>query len=163
MMRWLGHQRVSVLDGGIAAWNEAGFETTTDIPEFPVSEFQANEPLTKLVTADELLNFDGVLIDARARDRFRGLNETIDHTSGHIPGARCSPCSENIGNDGRFTRDPSKFSFVNNDANVVCYCGSGISANSNILAMLVSGYPEPALYPGSWSEWIEDSSRPVER
>lgn len=160
MLRWLGHEKVSVLDGGFAGWQEAGFETATDIPVPKPTEFAIGTPLTRTVTAEEVLNHRGVLVDARAEDRFQGFNETMDHTAGHIPGAICSPFLKNIGSDGKFTRNPNKFEGVSKDADVICYCGSGVTATNNILAMLVSGFDEPALYPGSWSEWIEDPSRP---
>lgn len=160
MLRWLGHEQVSVLDGGYSAWQEAGFETATDIPVPNPTEFTIGRPLTRTVTAEEVLNHQGVLVDARAEDRFQGQNETMDHTAGHIPGAICSPFVDNIGSDGKFTRDPKKFKDVARESDVICYCGSGVTATNNILALTLLGYPEPALYPGSWSEWIEDSSRP---
>lgn len=161
MLRWLGHERVSVLDGGFAAWLDAGYETSSDIPVPVQSTFAMGQPLTKTATADEVANHGGVLLDARTEDRFHGMNETMDHTAGHIPGAVCSPFPENLGPDGKFTRDPAKFANVAKEAKVICYCGSGVTATNNILALVVAGYDEPILYPGSWSEWIEDDTRPI--
>ena len=160
MLRWLGHERVSVLDGGFAAWQEAGFDTSSDIPVPTSAHFEIGSPLTRTVTADDILPLSGILLDARTEDRFQGLNEIVDHTAGHIPGAVCSPFVDNIGSDGKFTRDPRKFESIDKDSDVICYCGSGVTATNNILALTLLGYPEPALYPGSWSEWIEDPSRP---
>lgn len=160
MLRWVGHERVSVLDGGFAAWQAAGFQTSTDISVPSPTKFSVGDPITRMVTADEVTNHRGLLLDARTEDRFQGLNETMDHTAGHIPGAVCSPFVDNTGPDGKFTRDPGKFEGISGDADVICYCGSGVTATNNILALIVLGYDEPALYPGSWSEWIEDPDRP---
>lgn len=161
MLRWVGHPRASVLDGGFSAWCDAGFETSSDIPVPQPTSFTVRESLTRTATADDVAQHPGVLVDARTEDRFHGMNETIDHTAGHIPGAFCSPFLQNLGPDGKFTRDPSKFEGIPMHKDVICYCGSGVTATNNILAMVVAGYEEPALYPGSWSEWIEDPERPL--
>jgi len=101
------------------------------------------------------------LIDARSRPRFEGREEPIDPVAGHIPGAICMPFQENLGADGRF-RTPAELAgrFAGHGGDSVCYCGSGVTAAHNILAMRVAGLPEPVLYPGSWSEWIRDPARP---
>ncbi len=161
MMRWVGHERVSVLDGGFDAWQAGGFAVSTDIPPAVRCTFETREPLTRTVTAEQVASHIGILLDARTSDRFHGENELMDHTAGHIPGAICSPFLDNIGPSGKFTRDPAKFSMVSKDADVICYCGSGVTATNNILALVVAGYGEPALYPGSWSEWIENSDRAI--
>ena len=161
MFRWLGHERVSVLDGGFEAWKSAGFSQSNDGIKRSQSTFAAKPPLTHLADANEVLNHHGVLIDARAENRFRGEVEPIDHTAGHIPGAICRPSSLNLDRSLKFTRDGSRFDMVTDDAKVICYCGSGISATHNIFSIVLTGRKEPALYPGSWSEWIEDPSRPV--
>ena len=136
--------------------------------------FQQRPSLTRTVAAADLVAFinrEGVsadsvytLIDARAQARFDGVEEPIDPVAGHIPGAHCLPFQENLDAAGAF-RTPEELrerfaGCAQGDANVVNYCGSGVTAAHNILAMLVAGYPEPALYPGSWSEWIVDPQRP---
>jgi thiosulfate/3-mercaptopyruvate sulfurtransferase len=102
------------------------------------------------------------LIDARAAERFAGIKEPIDHTAGHIPGAVCLPATGNLDDHQHFrTARELQERFGTLQGDVVCYCGSGVTATHNILAMRIAGLPEPALYAGSWSEWIEDASRPV--
>ena len=107
------------------------------------------------------------LLDARANDRYRGRNETIDAKAGHIAGALNAPFQENLDAVGMFL-EPSALrhrfeALLGSDAGtpVVCYCGSGVTAAHNVLAMVRAGLPEPALYPGSWSEWITDPENPT--
>lgn len=162
LARWLGVARVAVLDGGIDAFVAAGGVLSTEVPRVAPTRFVAGEPLTKIVEAEEILARDDLtLIDARARARYLGLEEPMDPKAGHIPGAVSMPCQENLDARGCFIRDGGRFAGLP-DENVVSYCGSGITATHNILAMVVAGLPEPALYPGSWSEWVADPSRPIE-
>lgn len=161
MMRWVGHSDVRVLDGGLHQWSERGFETTADVVQPVPCKFEVQSSLTKVCGPNDLLGGEHKMIDARSRDRFMGQNETIDHTGGHIPGAVCYPFDENQASDKRFNRIPDRFAALDRNDSIVCYCGSGVSATHNIMALLLAGYPEPILYPGSWSEWIEDSSRPI--
>lgn len=163
MMRWVGHTDVRVLDGGLHQWNEHGLETTIEVERPRRCHFVVSSSLTKTCGPDELLGGEHKLIDARSHDRFMGQNETIDHTAGHIPGAVCYPFDENQDADKRFKRDSGRFEALDPAESIVCYCGSGVSATHNIMALLLAGYPEPILYPGSWSEWIEDPSRPIGR
>jgi thiosulfate/3-mercaptopyruvate sulfurtransferase len=166
MMRWLGHEDVAVLNGGLDAWQSASLPLTdepTDIAS--PGSFQPGRALTREVTAEELPSDNLILIDARDRPRFLGEVEPIDPIAGHIPGAICAPFSGNL-EEGRFrTPESLKARFesagIARSANNVCYCGSGVTAAHNILAMLLAGYEEPALYPGSWSEWITDPHRPI--
>lgn len=161
MFRWLGHEKVSVLDGGLSAWKVAGQPLSVDVNELKTSTFEPKSALTSLVDANDVLNHQGVLIDARAENRFRGEIEPIDHTAGHIPGAICRPSSGNFDESFKYTKDGSRFDVLTENADVICYCGSGISATHNILSIILAGHKEPSLYSGSWSEWIEDPSRPV--
>ncbi len=168
MLQWLGHDKVAVLDGGWQAWNAAGLPVTQVVPAKPgvVADHYSNRAaLVQLVSANEINGQSQLLLDARELPRFKGEVETIDPVAGHIPGAVCAPFSTNLQADGRF-RSPQqlreKFSMTSGSAKpVVCYCGSGITACHNILAMAVAGLPLPALYAGSWSEWITDAGRPV--
>lgn len=166
MFRWLGHPDVAVLDGGFSAWQAQGHPVTDEVIQRPTSDFNANEPLTRMVTADDVANTRLTIIDARGEERYRGEVEPIDPVAGHIPGAICVPFANNLDASGRFKDTASlaerfEEAGVPRDQESICYCGSGVSAAHNILAMVHSGFPEPALYPGSWSEWITDPNRPV--
>jgi thiosulfate/3-mercaptopyruvate sulfurtransferase len=159
-LRFLGHQAVAVLDGGLAAWTGP---LETSVPEPRTGHFSIRPSLTRTIDAQELLaGLDHAdLVDARARPRFEGREEPIDPVAGHIPGASCLPFQGNLGQDGRFLSAAElQKRFHGHGADTVCYCGSGVTAAHNILAMRVAGLPEPRLYPGSWSEWIRDPSRP---
>jgi thiosulfate/3-mercaptopyruvate sulfurtransferase len=159
-LRWLGHEKVALLNGGLGAW-PGSLSVTDSRPA--AGNFSIRPSLTRHLAVTELAdNTDSFqLIDARTQARFDGLEEPIDPVAGHIPGAICRPFQENLGKDGRF-RPPAELAtrFPEGD-NVVCYCGSGVTAAHNVLAMRVAGLPEPLLYPGSWSEWIRSSERPV--
>ena len=169
MLRWLGHEAVAVLDGGMAAWQSLGKPLTTDMPARAPGRVTIRAPFVPTVSVLEVMeNLDKgerVVIDARAQDRFRGENETIDPVGGHIPGARNRFFKDNLQADGRF-KSPEQlredFSKVIGDpAKAVMQCGSGVTACHNLLALEVAGMPGAALYPGSWSEWVGDASRPV--
>ena len=165
LTRWLGHFRVAVLDGGYQAWRERHAHSS-----MPAARPRLGKP--RAVAMDEVRTAvdenTWTLLDARAKDRFDGRNETIDAKAGHIPRAVNAPFHDNLGPDGRFLSSETlrkrfeKFLERDGDKPVVCYCGSGVSAAHNILAMVHAGLPEPALYAGSWSEWIVDSNNPVE-
>ena len=170
MVRWAGHARVAVLDGGFEAWQ--AMDAGTPHVDTPTSRLPPPEPRPTTVTVPELrprvADRTWTLLDARAPDRFDGTNETIDPRGGHIPGARNAPFTDNLTADGRFADRASlrrRFDALlaeSRDRPTVCYCGSGVTAAHNILAMVHAGLPEPALYAGSWSEWITDPDNPVE-
>ena len=161
MLRWVGHVDVRVLDGGLYQWDAGDLETTAVCTPVRRGRFQTGMAFTETCDSTNLLDGEYTLIDARSLDRFQGQNETIDHTAGHIPGALCYPFNENQAADKTFKRTPIRFNSLNPDRPVVSYCGSGVSATHNIMALLLAGFAEPILYPGSWSEWIEDSNRPI--
>lgn len=158
--RWLGHGAVAVLDGGLAAWPGPLSQAQ---PVVEPGQFSIRPPLTRTVDAAALVAglSATTLVDARSRARFDGLEEPVDPVAGHIPGAVCRPFQENLTDDGHF-QPPAvlaeRFADLPDDA--VCYCGSGVTAAHNVLAMRIAGRPEPVLYPGSWSEWIQDPARP---
>ncbi|MEU7487603.1 sulfurtransferase [Streptomyces sp. NPDC042319] len=167
LLRWAGHESVRVLDGGLAAWRAAGGELTTEEPAVEPGDFTVAPGALPVLDADEAaaLARRGVLLDARAGERYRGEVEPIDPVGGHIPGARSAPTNENATADG--TLRPAaelaeRFAALGAvpDAEVGVYCGSGVSAAHQILALAVAGVPA-ALYVGSWSEWSSDPSRPV--
>ncbi len=174
MLKWAGHERVAVLDGGMQAWYAAGGVVTSGAAtQHPAQAFALGPERAALVTTQQVLDRlqdpARTLIDARAEPRYRGEVEPLDPVAGHIPGALNRPFGRNIDTDGRFkpasvlkaelrelldNRDP---------AGVVHHCGSGVSAVPNIIAMEVAGFGRQALYAGSWSEWCSDRTRPVEK
>ncbi|MFE9609866.1 sulfurtransferase [Streptomyces sp. NPDC006012] len=164
LLRWTGHPDVRVLDGGLSAWEGP---LSTDVPEPDEGDFEPVPRPTGLLDAAgaAALARSGVLLDARAGERYRGDVEPIDRVGGHIPGAVSAPTNENVGPDGRFLpADELKARFaalgVPDAAQVGVYCGSGVSAAHQALALAVAGIPAE-LYVGSWSEWSADPSRPV--
>jgi thiosulfate/3-mercaptopyruvate sulfurtransferase len=167
LLRYFGHPEVTVLDGGLGAWVAAGYPISTEAPAVESGEFEARPgamPVLDPAGAAELAQH-GVLLDARAAERFRGEHEPVDPVAGHIPCARNRPTSENVGPDGRFLeRAALRAAFERAGARegveVGAYCGSGVTAAHEVLALEVAGF-HAALYPGSWSEWITDPSRPV--
>ncbi|HVO88036.1 MAG TPA: sulfurtransferase [Casimicrobiaceae bacterium] len=170
MLRWLDHHAAAVLDGGYAKWTREGRPTTTESPNVKAARFEVGRvapTVSATGVAASIPRHTLVLMDARAAERFRGDVETIDPVAGHIPGAINRPSSRNLGADGSF-RNPrdlrEQFEGMLHGRSVddvVHYCGSGVSACHNILAMAIAGYPLTRLYPGSWSEWSADGSRPV--
>jgi thiosulfate/3-mercaptopyruvate sulfurtransferase len=172
MLRWLGHAEVAVLDGGVAAWQAAGGEMSTDaVVATAASPYPERPCLTATVSADELLKRLGKspLIDARAAERFRGEVEPLDKQAGHIPGARNRFYKDNLDAYGRFKsaellrQDFTALCGSQAHAEVVHQCGSGVTACHNLLAMEVAGLNGSMLYPGSWSEWSSDPTKPVAR
>lgn len=174
LMRWLGHEDVAVLDGGFEAWVAAGYDVTDEAVTCPRTHFEIRAPLTRTVEADEVAGHTGLLLDARDRARYAGESEPIDAVAGHIPGAVCAPFMENMEQTGADqdrprmkSRESLRVQFeslgASDASSIICYCGSGVTATHTILALVHAGFSEPALYPGSWSEWITDPDRPVER
>jgi thiosulfate/3-mercaptopyruvate sulfurtransferase len=172
MLRWMGHAAVAVLDGGVAAWTAAGGALTTDpTPAAPgTPRYPERASLASTVNAGELAARLGraPLIDARAGERFRGEVEPLDRAAGHIPGALNRFFKDNLdAASGRFKpaaqlRTEWDILLGNRAAGeVVHQCGSGVTACHNLLAMEHAGLTGSALYPGSWSEWSADPSRPV--
>ena len=173
LLRWLGHDAVAVLDGGKDAWVKAGLPLEHDAaqePEFP-GKFQRRKSLVPTVDAaalvDNLERASLLVVDARAPDRFRGENETLDPIAGHIPGAANRCFRDNLAPDGRFKPAETlraEFGAVlgaRAPAQAVMQCGSGVTACHNLLALEAAGLGGAALYPGSWSEWCADPARPV--
>lgn len=159
MLRDIGHPDVAVLDGGLQAWLAEGRAVTAIVPHHQPEILAVGPGPTRSIDRDGVAErLDGlVLLDARAPERYRGETEPIDPVAGHIPGARNAPLEGNLGADGRFlSPDELAARYRNLGAdgdNVVVYCGSGVTACHDALAMVVAGLPEPTLYPGSWSDW----------
>jgi thiosulfate/3-mercaptopyruvate sulfurtransferase len=172
MLRWAGHRDVAVLDGGIAAWKAAGRAvSTTESPRRPAGNFTLAEALVSTVSYEQVkANIDSghkLVLDARAPDRFRGENETMDPIGGRIPGARNRLFRDNLGADGRFKpagqlrAEIEAITGGKPAAALVNQCGSGVTACHNLLAMEVAGLKGAALYPGSWSEWSAQPGAPI--
>jgi thiosulfate/3-mercaptopyruvate sulfurtransferase len=164
LLRYFGHRDVRVLDGGYRAWASASRPVSTEDEAPDAGDFQPAPGHLPLLDADGAarLASTGVLLDARAAERFRGETEPIDATAGHIPGAVNVPAAGNVIADGRF-RDPAdlaaRFDAIG-ERDVGVYCGSGVTAAHEVLALELAGIPA-ALYIGSWSNWITDPSRPI--
>lgn len=170
LARWLGHEKVALLDGGWQAWLAQTSWSSIEEPEREDGNFTAREPRVKMVDAARVLATRGdagaALIDARAPERYEGRVEPLDPVAGHIPGAVNRFWQANL-QDGRF-KSPEQLR-AEFDAllggrlpsQVIHQCGSGVTAAHNVLAMELAGLPGSALYAGSWSEWIRDPSRPV--
>jgi thiosulfate/3-mercaptopyruvate sulfurtransferase len=172
MLRWVGHSRIAVLNGGFAAWQEAGLLVTREPGVRAPRRFLPRPADSVSVTAAQLeqglARGDVKLIDARGADRFAGENETIDPIAGHVPGARNRPFTANLDASGRFLSPDALrrgFASVASDdaSDVVSMCGSGVTACHNLLAMEIAGLTGARLYPGSWSEWIRDPRRRIAR
>jgi thiosulfate/3-mercaptopyruvate sulfurtransferase len=170
LLRWLGHERVAVLDGGLPAWQAAGLPLSTDVPAAPTPG-----RLTERASLETLVDLDTVfgnlttrrlqVVDARAPDRFRGENETLDPVGGHIPGAVNRFFKDNLQPDGRFK--PADVlraewtALLPEPTRGIAQCGSGVTACHNLLALAHAGLPGVGLYAGSWSDWVSDPGRPV--
>jgi thiosulfate/3-mercaptopyruvate sulfurtransferase len=173
MLRWIGHDRVALLDGGLRKWILDNHPVTHALPAIkPAGEFHprvSESPVDAQFLLARLNDAETLIIDARTPERFRGIGETLDPVGGHIPGAVNRFFRENLDESGCFKapedlrkafqqlvgrRDPH---------DVVHQCGSGVTACHNLLAMEIAGIPGSRLYPGSWSEWCADPARPIER
>ena len=160
MLRWLGHERVQVLDGGVAAWLAAGGTLVTDVPRPAPAVFEPRVRDGVTVDRDWLLAHLGdpgvVVVDARAPERYRGEVEPIDPRGGHIPGAINRPFAENL-EGGRFrplVELADRYHDLQGAGTVVVYCGSGVSAAHDLMALEACGITGARLYAGSWSDWV---------
>ncbi len=171
LLRWLGHNRVALLDGGWQAWCAAGYAQELDSRIRPQGHFvpRPNDELwlSSEAVAQGVAEGGLLLVDARTPERYRGEQEPIDPVAGHIPGALHFPLQQNISEDGRFLAPAelaSRYRALLGSVpaeQVVHYCGSGVTACHNLLAMELAGLAGSRLYVGSWSEWIRDAKRPL--
>ena len=173
LLRWLGHAQVSLLDGGYSAWCAAGFTVSPQQPPLRQGQFVARPGSMPVLTTREVEAALGtaqmLLLDLRARDRYLGRVEPIDPVAGHVPGAVNAPFSANLGPGGCFRPVPELHQHYlallgeRPASEVVCMCGSGVTACHGIFALELAGWPGAGLYVGSWSEWIRSAERPVAR
>ncbi|MCF8176999.1 MAG: sulfurtransferase [Sulfuritalea sp.] len=171
MLRWLGHERVAVLDGGLAGWKRSGRTLEESATKVEARQFKASPQDMTVDSGQVLADLHSqrmLVVDARSPERFRGQNETLDPVGGHIPGAVNRFYFENLDDDGCYFKPSEElrkeFAAMLGDrpaASVVQQCGSGVTACHNLLAMELAGFSGSKLYPGSWSEWCADPSRPV--
>jgi thiosulfate/3-mercaptopyruvate sulfurtransferase len=173
MLRWVGHTPVAVLDGGWDAWVRTGHPVTAEKPTIQPTTYTLRPRPEMAVDASHiaihLTDGEVQVIDARSPDRFRGENETLDPVAGHIPGAMNRFFKSNLNQDGSF-KDAAALrqtflELLDEHAprRAIHQCGSGVTACHNLLAMEHAGLAGSRLYPGSWSEWVSDRSRPIER
>ncbi len=171
MLRWLGHDAVAVLDGGFKTWQAAQLPVSSAVSPRPRGSFIAHPRPDMAVDAAEVarrtIDSSGCVIDARAPERFAGEIEPLDTVAGHIPGARNHPFSRNLNTDATF-RTPDELRSLltpvlqqTPPSQLIAMCGSGVTACHNLLAFEHAGFTGAKLYPGSWSEWIRDPSRPI--
>ncbi len=173
MLRWLGHDAVYVLDGGLRRWAALGLPVDALVPEFSPGNFSASPRPDMQIDAAGVLarlaDSSSRLLDARAPERYRGEVEPIDAVAGHVPGAVNHPFTTSVGEDDRLLPPAElRAAFARRIDGVpadraIAMCGSGVTACHLLLAMEHAGLPGARLYPGSWSEWSRDPSRPVAR
>lgn len=162
MLKSMGHANVRVLDGGFPKWQAESRPITRAVPRPPGGDFPTVMEWRGIVDRAEVAAAESTLIDARTPERFRGDREPIDQVAGHIPGAINLPYEDNLADDGTFL-DTSKLAerFAGVGPAPIVYCGSGVSACHNILALHVAGQDDALLYEGSWSDWSRQQHAPV--
>ncbi|MCZ0755731.1 sulfurtransferase [Anoxybacillus sp. J5B_2022] len=168
LLRYLGHRHVYVLDGGYTKWKETGYPTTEAIVSVKERTFIPQYEPSLLATVEEVRKAmeeaTAVLVDSRERNRYLGVEEPIDRVAGHIPGAKHIFWKDSLTDDG-FWKEPSeqekRFAALPKDARIIVYCGSGVTACPNVLALSEAGYTNVQLYVGSWSDWISYPEHPI--
>lgn len=168
LLKWAGHEKAAVLDGGKKVWAGMGFPLESGVVSPKAGTFTAHFNDSMLASAEEVMvataKHGSCVIDSRTADRYAGQNETIDPVAGHIPEAISRPFNANITSDGVVAGQETVMAYFAADfakEDVIFYCGSGVTAAFNVLLSAYAGYPLPKLYAGSWSEWITDPGRPV--
>ena len=168
MLRWMGHDAVALLDGGLPKWQREQRPLTTDLPQVTPKVFTAQVRHDMVVDADAVLRATSALIvDARAEMRFIGEIEPLDPVAGHVPGAKNLPFDDNLAMDGtllpaaELRERYTELLDGKSPEQVIHMCGSGVTTCHNLLAMEIAGLKGGKLYAGSWSEWVADPSRPV--
>jgi thiosulfate/3-mercaptopyruvate sulfurtransferase len=171
LLRWFGHGGGRVLDGGLGAWTASGRALVTDVPTIapaaPLALAPGSTPVVDKHGVRALMARGGVVLDARASERYEGKSEPIDARPGHVPGARSAPFPANlVAPGGTFlpaTELAARYRAIGalEAPEVACYCGSGVTACHDVLALAIAGRHDVALYEGSWSDWARDASLPA--
>jgi thiosulfate/3-mercaptopyruvate sulfurtransferase len=168
MLRYLGHDKVAILNGGFNNWTKQKFPITADLPNIEQGNFESNIQTELVASLSSVVEIskknDACLIDSRAANRYRGETEPLDPIAGHIPNAENYPFAENVNSDGMWkSKEEIKDRFKNlrQEKEMIFYCGSGVTACHNLLALHYAEIADAKLYPGSWSEWIVDPKRPI--
>ncbi|GAS83264.1 sulfurtransferase [Paenibacillus amylolyticus] len=168
LLRYMGHEQVYIMDEGFSAWQNAKFPVTQDVPVQIPSSFDVNVQPQMLASVEDVqqasASGNAVLIDSRDARRYAGLEEPIDAKAGHIPGALNYFWKDVLDWDGRWTDTEvleERFSKLDKDGAIIVYCGSGVSACPNVIALEEAGYSNVKLYSGSWSDWISYEGNPV--
>lgn len=165
LLRWAGVEEVYLLDGGLGAWTSSGGTLETGPATAEPGSITLSAGHMPTIDIDQAAGYPdrGVLLDARAAERYAGEVEPVDPKAGHIPGALSAPTAENVGADGTFLGAEDlrrRFEAIGVDGDVAVYCGSGVTAAHQVAALAIAGV-EAALYPGSWSQWSNHPDRPV--
>jgi len=164
LLSYLGHEDVYILDGGFKAWKEFGYKVTDEIPNYKYAKFVPSIKEKMLASYEQVKNRKGILIDSRAKERYLGLVEPLDARAGHIPGAINFEWTEGFENG--FWKDlaaqKDRFSNLDETKEIIVYCGSGVTATPNFLALKACGFKNVKLYAGSYSDWVSYDDNPVE-
>jgi thiosulfate/3-mercaptopyruvate sulfurtransferase len=163
MLRIAGHEQVSLLDGGLAAWTAAGLPLRTDEPRIePAARRALRFDRSRIADREQVESRGGTpLLDARAPERYRGESEPIDKRAGHIPGAFNAPFAGNLGPNGKFKPPEELRKSYQEYAAPILSCGSGVTACHDAFAIELAGLPPARVYVGSWSDWSSDPARPI--
>jgi len=164
LLSYLGHGNVYILNEGYKAWKEAGYEVTVEIPTYDYAEFVPSIKDEMLASFEQVKNHNGILIDSRAKERYLGLVEPLDKRAGHIPGAINIVWTEGFKNGSwkDIESQKERFSNLDKEEDIIVYCGSGVTATPNILALKACGFKNVKLYAGSYSDWVSYDENPVE-
>jgi thiosulfate/3-mercaptopyruvate sulfurtransferase len=169
ILQYLGHQNAFVLNGSYQSWRQKGLPVESDLPAFERRNFKPKPRLDMMATVHDvrnsLENQDIVLIDSREEKRFKGIDEPIDKVAGHIPGALHYFWQDSIQQDGSWNEknvQEERFQDLSKNQPIIVYCGSGVTACPNVLALKEAGFQDVKLYIGSWSDWISYSDHPIE-
>jgi thiosulfate/3-mercaptopyruvate sulfurtransferase len=170
LFRYLGHEQVFVLNGGFKAWKEKGLETQATIPDYGERSYTPSFQEGMLASLEEVERISegksrAILLDSRSKERYLGLEEPIDRIPGHIPNAINTPWTEGVdkGFFHNLDRQKQRFASFDKDDHIVVYCGSGVTATPNILALLEAGFQDVKLYAGSYSDWVSYEHHKVDK
>ncbi|GGE07676.1 thiosulfate sulfurtransferase [Marinithermofilum abyssi] len=165
LLRYMGHDRVAILDGGFSGWVHHGYPVSQEGVTPKLTRFVPRVQSEMKVDMDEVKRHSGLLVDAREPDRYQGIREPIDQKAGHIPGAVNRFWKENLA-EGQHWKSPAElkkeWDFLREEEQPILYCGSGVTACANLFALHLAGVKGGRLYPGSWSDWISYPENPIE-